>query len=155
MRLLVIVALAALTPAHFIPAPGWYVRTGKVRACPGVPSSRCIQATSVASTLRLRDCVECLPHRTVAAMAPGDIVVKITVAAEHPLRGRRKLAWPPHITRNAVSAGFEGLPSRVGVYQGQTVVRKHEVLVFVVFGRAHPTDRQLQRANAELRRVRF
>jgi hypothetical protein len=155
MKLLMFGALLALTPPHVVPAIGWQVRTTNVHGCPGVKASRCSQATAAASTLRLRDCVECLPHRTVSAMKPGDTTVKVTVAIEHPTRARREFAWPPRITRRDVSAGFEGLPSRIGVYQGQTLVGKHEVLVFVVFGRAHPTDRQLQRANAELRRVRF
>jgi hypothetical protein len=52
-------------------------------------------------------------------------------------------------------AGFEGLPSRISTWQGQTLIGKREVSVFVLFGRPRPTDRQLQRANAELRRARF
>ena len=52
-------------------------------------------------------------------------------------------------------AGFEGLPGRIGVYQGATLIGRREVSVFIVFGRPVPTNRQLRRANAELRRARF
>ena len=147
-------AITALVPARFVPAAGWQVRVGKAHACVGVPASRCSQVTTVASTTRFRDCLECLPHRTVAAMRGQDIAVKLTVAIEHPLRTKRTFAWPPRIVRRAV-AGLEGLPAGIGVYQGSTLVGSREVFVFVVFGRAVPTDRQLKRVNAELRRSRI
>ena len=88
-------------------------------------------------------------------MRPGDIAIKVTVARERPVRAKRTFAWPPRISRRAVVGQFEGLPARIGVYQGATLVGKREVSVFVVFGRAAPGDRQLRRANAELQRVHF
>jgi hypothetical protein len=87
-------------------------------------------------------------------MSSGGIGIQITRAVEHPIRARRTFAWPPHITRRNVHAGFEGLPARIGVYQGQTRVGTREVFVFVVFGRAVPTRRQLNRANTELQKAR-
>jgi len=146
---------ANLEPAHFAPAAGWQVRQGRAHACVGVPATRCVQVTTVASTTRFRDCLVCLPHRTVATMRAGDIAIQLTVAIEHPLRAKRAFAWPPRITRRTVVAPFEGLPARIGVYQGATLVGRREVSVFVVFGRAVPTNRQLARANAELGRVHF
>jgi hypothetical protein len=144
---------ALLTPAHFAPAAGWHTRVGKVHACPGVPASRCVQVFSVASTTRWRDCVGCLPHKTVAAMSRDDIAIQVNVARErNPQSGP---VWPPRVTRSKVVAGFEGLPGRIGTFQAFTRIGKREVSVFIVFGRARPTDRQLQRANAELRRARF
>ena len=158
MRYLIAIGLAAaagaaLKPARFVPAAGWHVRTGAVHACPGVPRSRCAQVFSVASTTRWRDCVECLPHKTTAAMAPGDIGIQINVARERSPQGT--FTWPPHVTRRKVVPGFEGLPSSIGTFHAHTRVGKREASVFIVFGRARPTDRQLKRANAELRRVRF
>lgn len=147
-------AITALAPARFAPAAGWQVRVGKPHACVGVSASRCSQVTTVASTTRFRDCLECLPHRTVAAMRAQDIAIKLTVAIERPLRTKRTFAWPPRIVRRAVT-GLEGLPARIGVYQGSTLVGSREVFVFIVFGRAVPTDRQLKRVNAELRRSRI
>jgi len=146
---------ARLEAAQFDPAVGWHLRRGIVHACPGVSASRCSQVTSTASTTRWRDCLNCLPHRTVAGMSWGGIGIQITLAVEHPIRARRTFAWPPHITRRNVHAGFEGLPGRIGVFQGQTRVGTHEVFIFVVFGRAVPTGRQLNRANAELQRARL
>lgn len=157
MRLLalaVLMALPALQPADFVPAAGWHTRTGKVHACPGVPASRCVQVFSVASTTPWRDCLACLPHQTAAAMSRDDIAIQIDVARES-AKLRPTFTWPPLITRPQVVAGFEGLPSRISTYQGHGRVGKREVSVFVLFGRPHPTGRQLRRANAELRRVRF
>jgi hypothetical protein len=145
----------SLAPAHFAPAAGWQQREGRVHACVGVSASRCLQVTSIASTTRFRDCLECLPHHTVAAMHARDIAIQLTVAVEHPLRAKRTFAWPPRVRRRTVVAPFEGLPAQIGVYQGTTLVGRREVSVFIVFGRAVPTDRQLKRANAELRRLRF
>jgi hypothetical protein len=146
---------ASLRPARFVPAEGWQVRLGKVHACPGVSPARCSQVTSVASTTRFRDCLECLPHHTVTAMHAQDVAIKLTVAIEHPLRTKRTFVWPPRVVRRAVVRPFEGLPARIGVYQGATLVGGREVFVFIVFGRAVPTARQLKRVNAELWRARF
>jgi hypothetical protein len=44
---------------------------------------------------------------------------------------------------------------RIGVYQGATLIGRREVSVFITFGRSVPTNQQLRRANAELRRARF
>ena len=88
-------------------------------------------------------------------MGPRDIAIKLGVARERPVRAKRTFAWPPRITRREVVGHFEGLPARIGVYQGATLIGRREVSVFVVFGRAAPTNRQLRRANAELRRARF
>jgi hypothetical protein len=86
-------------------------------------------------------------------MQAKDIAIQITVALEHPVRVRRTFAWPPRVRRPSVHAGFEGLPGRIGVYQGQTRVGTREVFVFIAFGRAVPTKRQLNRLNAELQRA--
>jgi hypothetical protein len=86
-------------------------------------------------------------------MRAGDIAVQVNSGLErNPQAGP---AWPPHVTRSKVVAGFEGLPGRIGTFQAYSRMGKREVSVFIVFGRSRPTDRQLQRANAELRRVRF
>lgn len=144
-----------LAPVQFAPAVGWQLRTGRVHACPGVPASRCAQVTSLASTTPWRECVECLPHRTLAAMPGNGIAIQITAAIEQPVRAVRTFAWPPQVSRAEVHAGFEGLPGRIGVYQGSTLVGKREVSLFVWFGRSRPTVRQLNRANTELRHARL
>ncbi len=88
-------------------------------------------------------------------MAPDDILIAITVTVEHPVRVVKAFAWPLHLTRRQVHSPLEGLPARIGGYQGSTRVGTHEVFVKVYFGLANPTDRQVRRANAELRRARI
>ena len=80
--------------------------------------------------------------------------MQVTLAIERPPRVQRTFAWPPRVSRRNVHAGFEGLPRRIGVYQGSTRLGLREVFVFIVFGRARPTDGQLNRTNAELHRAR-
>ena len=140
-----------LTPPQFAPAAGWHVRTGTVHECAG--NARCLQATSIASTTRIRDCVECLPERTAAAMHLKDIAIQITIF--RPPTVRRTFSWPLRVSRRSVHSGFKGLPERIGVYFGNTRVGSREVSVLVLFGRAVPTNRQLNRANAELQRARL
>jgi hypothetical protein len=87
---------------------------------------------------------------------PADgIAIQVTVSIERPSRVRRTFTWPLQIKRSAVNAGFEGLPGRIGVYQGSTRVGEREVFVFVFFGRGKPTMGQLDRANTELRHARL
>ena len=88
-------------------------------------------------------------------MPGAGIAIQVTVAIEHPVRAVRTLAWPPQVSRTEVHAGFEGLPSRIGVYQASTLAGKREVSLFVWFGRSKPTARQLSRANTELRHARL
>jgi hypothetical protein len=54
-----------------------------------------------------------------------------------------------------VRAGFEGLPSRIGVYQASSRVGTLEIFLFVYFGRSRPTAGQLNAANTELRHARL
>ena len=77
------------------------------------------------------------------------------MSIERPSRVRNTFTRPPQIKRRDVHAGFEGLPVRIGVYQGSTRVGGRQIFVFVFFGRGKPTARQLGRANAELRHARL
>jgi hypothetical protein len=147
--------LLSLLPAPFAPHQGWHVGHGRVHACPGVSKSQCVQATSWASTIRWHGCRECLPHETIAALPPGGIALQVTVARERPLVARRTLRWPPLIRARDVTAGFEGVPHRYGVYQLFARFGHVEAYVWAFFGRARPTTRQLAAANAELQTVRL
>jgi hypothetical protein len=62
--------------------------------------------------------------------------------------------WPPRIRARDVTSGFEGAPKRYGVFQRFIRTGTLERYLFVWFGRAQPTRRQLARANAELRTAR-
>ena len=102
-----------------------------------------------------RDCPECLPHRTLAALPPGGIAIHLTVAVEHPPVVRGSSSWPPRIGAGDVVAGIEGVPSRYAVFQRVARVGRRELFVWVFFGRSRPTPAALRAANAELRSVRI
>ncbi|HEX3237693.1 MAG TPA: hypothetical protein VHQ99_04715 [Gaiellaceae bacterium] len=149
---LLVLALV-VSPPHFRAAPGWHVGSRPAHACPGVPANRCVQASGWASTVRLRDCGNCVPHKTLAHLRPGGIVIQLSYGRERPSRAPVG-KWPPHIRRRDVTAGFEGVPNRYGVFQTFVRTGSLERYLFVWFCRARPTRHQLARANAELRTVR-
>jgi hypothetical protein len=146
--------LLVVSPPHFRHAPGWHVGSRPAHSCLGVPATRCVQASGWASTVRYRDCPDCVaPHRTLAHLPAGGIVIQLVDARERPARiapGK----WPVRIRRSEVGAGGEGVPRRFGAVQRAVRSAGVEHLLYVWFGRAHPTRAQLARANAELRTVR-
>jgi hypothetical protein len=150
---LVLIALALLAPPRFAGGPGWHVGAVPAHACVGVAAARCMQATGWAATVPLRDCASCIPHRTLAALPPDGIVIQLTEGRERPLVGPPG-TWPPRIRRADVSAGLEGVPRRYGVVQMFVRTGVRERFLWVWFGRAKPTSRQLARANAQVRSVR-
>jgi hypothetical protein len=143
--------LLAVAPPHFAAAPGWHVGARPARACVGVSASRCVDAWGWASTVPYRDCRDCVPpHRTLSHLPADGIVIQLDNGWEHPARatvGR----WPPRIRHADVHAGFEGVPRRVGYAEWFIRTGRIERYLWVWFGRAHPTRRQLARANTELR----
>ena len=151
-----LLALAlAVSPVHFRAATGWHVRSQPAHACPGVSASRCVESWGSASTVRYRDCPDCVPpHRTLGSLPANGILIQLSNARERPARappGR----WPVRIRRkDLIAGGGEGIPRHVGY--GEWFVRSHGVehYLWVWFGRSHPTRQQLARANAELRRAR-
>ncbi|MGZ4289682.1 MAG: hypothetical protein ACXVQZ_03585 [Gaiellaceae bacterium] len=149
----ILALLLVVSPPHFRAAPGWHVGSTPAHTCPGVPASRCVQASGWASTVRLRDCAYCVPHHTLAHLPPGGIVIQLSYGRERPERAPAG-KWPPRIHVRDVEAGFEGVPGRYGVFQTFVRTGSLERFLFVWFGRAHPTRHQLARANAELRTVR-
>jgi hypothetical protein len=142
---------ATVKPVTFAPKAGWYTGVGKAHACPGVAASTCSRVTSWASTVRWRDCVDCLPHRTVAALAPGGIAIQISVIHETPPVAKETISWPPRVKVSDLVSPYEGLPSRIGVYQRFVRTGAHELYILVLFGRNRPDARQLALANAQLR----
>ena len=143
-----------VAPPHFRPAPGWHVGSRPAHTCPGVPASRCVQAEGWASTVRYRDCGDCVPpHKTLAHLPPRGIVIQILAGRERPSKAPVG-KWPPRIRARDVTGPFEGEPDRYGVFQKFVRTGTHERSVFVWFGRRHPTRHQLARANAELRTAR-
>jgi hypothetical protein len=146
--------LLVVSPPHFRPAPRWHVGSARAHACAGLSRSRCVQAEGWASTVRYRDCPDCVPpHRTLAHLPPSGIVIQLTNGRERPVRMPLG-SWPVRIRRRDVVRGFEGEPRRYGVFQRSARTGTLERSLFVWFGRVQPTRHQLARANAELRTVR-
>jgi hypothetical protein len=145
----------ALSPIRFAPRAGWYVGAGTAHACPGVSADRCSRVSSWASTVRWRDCADCLPHRTVAALPRGGVAIQLSLVREIPLVAKETLTWPPRVRAADLVSPFEGLPARIGVYQRFVQVRRYEVHVLVLFGRSRPSAAQIAAANAQLKTARL
>jgi hypothetical protein len=127
----------ALRPS-FRAAPGWHGGSARAYAW--------------ASTIAYRDCRNCVPpHETIAALPPDGIVIQLSVV--HASVSRDVGSWPPRIQARSVEPGFEGVPSRYGVSQLFVQSGRIQRYLYVWFGRAHPTPRQLAAANAELARL--
>jgi hypothetical protein len=142
---------ATLTPVKFAAKPGWYVGVGKAHACPGVTASKCTRVTSWASTVRWRDCVDCLPHKTVGALPAKGVSIQVSLIRENPAVAKETLAWPPQIRAADLVSPFEGLPSRIAAYKRFARVGPYEVYLLVLFGRSKPDASQIASANAALR----
>jgi len=134
--------LLVVAPPHFQAGHSWHV---------GAQGS-----WGWASTVRYRDCRDCIPpHRTLARLRPDGIVIQLgNFWAEHPPQASPG-EWPPQIRRkDVIRGGSEGIPGQVGYAQWFTRSRGIEHYLWVWFGRSHPTRRQLARANAELQTAR-
>jgi hypothetical protein len=143
--------LLVVSPPHFRATPAWQVGSSHSRPCVGTSASRCVWAAGWASTVRYRDCPNCVaPHRTLAHLPPKGIVIQLMKTRERPPHMQTG-SWPPGIRRQDVHPGFEGVPRRYGSFQFAVRTDGIERSLFVWFGRAHPTRQQLARANAELR----
>lgn len=143
----------SVAPAHFRAAPSWHDGTQPVHACPGFSPKQCVQVLGWASTASYRDGENVPPYRTLAASPPDGIVIQELNSTERRPSRTPTGTWPPRISAQDVTAGFEGEPTTIGVFQYLTRTGSTERYLFVWFGRAHPTDEQLARANAELRTV--
>jgi len=144
-----------LSPAGFAKRPGWHVGAGRVHACPGVPRSLCTQVGSWAATVPWRDCHDCaIPHRTLASLSRGGIVIYLLLASERN-PPRRPLQWPPRLRAGAVVSPIEGAPERIGMIGRSGRVHGFTVALWLYFARPHPTSTQLARAQRELRTARL
>ena len=106
-----------------------------------------------AATVPLRDCGNCIPHRTLAHLPPDGILIQLHAYPEERQFRPPRAAWPLRIRLREVSAGFEGVPARYGVVQRAALVGRREVFLWVWFGRALPSAAQVRRANAMLARA--
>ena len=142
-------AALVVSPPHFRDAPGWHVGSTRAHACVGVSAKRCVQAEAWASTVRYRDCPDCVPpHRTLAKLPRDGIVIQLSYGRERP--SRTPLApWPPRIVPHP--GPFDGVPARLSLFGKSGRTGATEWSLYVWFGRRHPTPDQIARATAELR----
>jgi hypothetical protein len=134
----ILALLLVVSPPHFRAAPGWHVGSHG--------------AWGWASTVRYRDCRDCVPpHRTLAHLPSDGILIQLgNFRVEHPPQASPG-EWPPRIRRkHVIGGGGEGIPRRVGYAQWFISSGGIEHYLWVWFGRTDPTRRQLVRANAEL-----
>lgn len=144
-----LVLLLTVSPPHFRAEPGWHVGSQAARACPGVSARRCVQTSGWASTVRYRDCPDCVPPvRTLPALPRDGIVIQVLNARESPSR-LPSASWPPRIVPHP--GPFDGVPARFSLYGKSGRTGATEWSLYVWFGRRHPTAVQLARATAELR----
>jgi hypothetical protein len=143
----------SLTPARFPERPAWHVGHGRVHACPGMARSECETVSSWAATVPWRDCAECLPHKTVESLPPSGIAIQVSFGRGKSPSWVKPMSWPPRL--RPITAGFEGLPGRIGVVQLIGRVHGYETAVWVFFGRPRPTRLQIARARAELATARL
>jgi hypothetical protein len=143
----------SLAPARFPARLGWHAGHGRVHACPGMARSECATVSSWAATVRWRDCAECLPHKTVQSLPPSGIAIRVSFGRGESPSWVKPMRWPPRL--HPITAGFEGLPGRIGIVQLIGRVHGYETAVWVFFGRPHPTHLQIARARAELGTARL
>ena len=144
-----------MSPVRFTQKPGWTAGVGVAHACPGVSADRCARVTSWSTNSTWRDCPDCLPRRTVAALPPDGIAIQLSLVREIPLTAKETTTWPLRVRAADVVSPFEGLPARIGVYRLFAQVKRYEVYALVLFGRSKPTASQLAAVNTQLRTARL
>src|SRR5512146_892467 len=142
--------LPVTAPPARLPPSGWHVGSTRVAraGCRG-----CVQTESWASTIPYRDPANQLPpHRTMADMGRGDLVVHVTRSWEPSPPAWMFRRHALRITRSAVTASFEGNTTggRVSRWTATTWRSRSYVSVWVLFGRPTPTAAEIRSAQSEL-----
>jgi hypothetical protein len=133
-------------PATFTPAEGW--STGTSGAAQIQPEGQ--STTTWASTIPYRDdALQFPPSKTVAALPPDGIVVLVTLEQYGQPSG--DVTIPP--LADFVQGGFEGLGAENAPRHFDALLSHYSAGLWVLFGREHPTQEQLDRAQAELDRL--
>lgn len=145
-----------LHAAHFPAAPGWRTRiSGPSREQPSCLTQR----TSWAATIAFRDGPsELPPHRMIASLPPGGVIIAVTQYVDRCRRLRGIAARrPPLSLADATRSGFPGprgdelpLYRILGRFAG-----RYDFDVWVFYGRHTPTRAQRTAAQRELSGARW
>ena len=140
-------------PATFAASTDWY--TGRSGPAQIEPDGE--QTTSSASTVPYRDPPNQFPpHATLAALPPDGIAIVAWLSRNAGSRSELPDRKPPFKIAQAHNGSFEGVPSDRATYQLLAhVPGRFDVTLWIFFGRPHPADEQIDRAQAELDRLRL
>jgi hypothetical protein len=140
-----------VAPARFPARRDWHVGTGGRSAVRAEGE----QTTSWAATVPWRDGPNQLPpHRTLARLPRDGIAIFVALFRDN--RRPRQRPWNSlRIDGRRTSGGFEGLPSRFGLYRADVPRGRYVVDLWVFFGTLHPSAATVERAQAELDAVRL
>lgn len=138
-------------PATFSAADGW--DTGTTGPAGIQPEGQ--QTMSWASTIPYRDSgFQFPPHDTLAALPPDGIIVLVTLE-QHGQARAKPASSPPFRLADFLDGGFEGISPENATKQFDALLANYSAGMWVLFGRAHPTQEQLDRAQAELDRLQL
>jgi hypothetical protein len=133
-------------PATFRAADGWH--TGSTGPADIQPDGQ--QTMSWASTNPYEDTgFQFPPSKTLDALFRDGIVILVTLGQHGQPSGYGKI--PP--LSDFLHGSFEGIPADVGTRHVDTLVGHYNADMWVLFGRAEPTQAQLDQAQAELDRL--
>src|SRR5262249_6729152 len=135
-------------PATFAAADGW--DTGSTGAAKEQPDGQ--QTMSWASTIPYRDSGFQFPPTQTLAALPPDGVVLIAQLDQNASEGGPPVHAPFRLS-DFQEGAFEGLGSGNDPRSFGGRYANYDVTIWALFGRAHPTDEQLARAQAELDRL--
>lgn len=140
-------------PATFAAAQGWYAGTsGPAQIEPDGE-----ETSSWVSTVPYRDPPNQFPpHETLAALPPDGIAIVAWLLRNPGSRSELPARQPPFELAQAHEGPFEGVPSDRATYQiAARVAGRFDLTLWTFFGRPQPTREQLERAQAELDRLRL
>jgi len=139
-------------PAAFAPAPGWH--TGTSGPADVDPNSE--GTFTWASTIPYRDPPNALPmQRTLDALPPDGIVIFVSLLRSHHWQNRFPDLQLPYDLAQAKRGPFEGVSAERATYRiTARAPGGYDLILWVFFGRAEPTQEQLERAKAQLERLR-
>jgi hypothetical protein len=140
-------------PATFAAAPGWYTGTSG----PAEVEPEGEQTTSWAATVPYRDPPDQFPpHKTLAVLPPDGIAIVVWLSRSPGSGSELPGGELPFELADAQRGSFEGVPADRATYRiGANVRGGVEVTIWIFFGRPDPRDEQLDRAQAELDRLRL